>query len=74
MLDQPVGLGLRDRVGADDLAVLEAELGLEALHLERGARPAPGEGRGRLPGKAERLGDRAPAASPGRRRSRRAAS
>ena len=60
VLDQPVGLGLRDRVGARHLAVLEAELGLEALDLERGA--AAGARRGPRPPRrasAERLRDRA---------------
>ena len=58
VLDQPVGLGLRDRVGAGHPSVLEAELRLEALHLERGAGAAPGESRGRLSGEGQRLGDR----------------
>ena len=52
VLDQAVGLGLRDRVGSDHLAILEAELGLEALHLERGARAAAGERRRGIPGEA----------------------
>ena len=35
LLDQAVGLGLPHRVGADDLSVLEPEIGLRALHVER---------------------------------------
>ena len=35
LLDQGMGLGLWHRAGPDDVAVLEVELGLEALHLER---------------------------------------
>ena len=58
LLDQPVGLGLRDRVGAGHPSVLEPELGFEALHLERGAGAAAGESHGRLSGEGQRLGDR----------------
>ena len=57
LLDQAVGLGLLDRVRADDLSVLEAELGLGALNVERRAGPASREGRSRLPCERQRLGD-----------------
>ena len=60
VLDQPVGLGLRDRAGADDGAVgVELELGLEGLDLEgRCARASPSAAAASR-ASAERLGDRA---------------
>ena len=73
LLDQPVGLGLLDRVGADDVAVgVEAELGLGGRDLEcrrrggaRAARPPPA-GRARAAPRSPREASRA------RRRTRRA--
>src|SRR3954447_8731659 len=44
---------------SDDLAILEPELGLEALHVERGSWPAPRESRRGLPGQCQWLADRA---------------
>ena len=58
VLDQAMGLGLLHGLGTDHLTVLETELGLEALYLERGARPAAGERRRGLARERQRLGDR----------------
>ena len=73
VLDQLVGLGLRDAVCADDRSVgVELELRLERLHLERAARAPLGQRSRCLARQLERLGDQLGRRARGRRRSGRA--